>query len=62
MLTAPTSTNHHETRAARTRPNIPAAPKQVNAARFTAAAEASPDATNRIGPTRTLSVPRIPSL
>jgi len=35
--------------------------KLINAARFTARADANPDAVSRIGPMRSLSVPRIPS-
>ena len=39
----------------------PATPKARNAARFTDPGEATPDPTSRIGPTRSASVPRMPS-
>ena len=54
--------SHHPAAAAKARPATPATAKLASAARFTAGADASPDATSRTGPTRTASVPRLPSL
>ena len=42
-------------------PAIQATANDINAAALTAFALARPDATNRVGPTRLASVPRIPS-
>ena len=42
-------------------PANPATAKQPNAAAFTRGASAAPEPTNRIGPTRSASVPRTPS-
>ena len=58
---APTIRIHHEEIDASKRPATQATANERKAARFTAFAEASPDAVKRIGPTRTSSVPRIPS-
>ena len=38
-----------------------AIPKLMNAARFTSGGDARPEPTSRSGPTRSASVPRIPS-
>ncbi len=58
---APTIKIHHEDVAASASPATQATTNEINAARFTAFAEAKPDAVKRTGPTRTSSVPRIPS-
>jgi hypothetical protein len=47
--------------ATSTSPATPATPKHRTAASRTDAADATPDPTSRIGPTRSLSVPRMPS-
>jgi hypothetical protein len=47
--------------AASTIPATPATPKARKAARFTAPGVAAPEPTSRIGPTRSASVPRMPS-
>lgn len=58
---APTIKIHQEEVAASASPATQATPNERKAARFTALAEAKPEAVRRIGPTRTSSVPRIPS-
>ena len=58
----PTSSSHHDVVAASASPASAASPRQPSAARLTADGDAVPDATSRIGPTRTSSVPRTPSL
>lgn len=61
MQRAPISTSHHAVVAARTRPATAATAKQAMAAAFTADGFTSLDPTSRSGPTRSSSVPRIPS-
>ncbi len=61
MHSSPTPTSHQEVVAASTSPTSAAPPKAVNAAVFTARGLASPLPTSRIGPTRSSSVPRMPS-
>ncbi len=62
MQAAPTSSSHHATSRASTRPATAATTNDSSAARFTAPGEATPDPTRRSGPTRSASVPRTPSL
>ena len=57
----PTGISHHEVSAARINPARPAIPKQLNAASLTVDGAARPAPTSRVGPTRTVSVPRMPS-
>ena len=59
--TSPTATSHHAVVAARTSPARAATPKAAKAATFTARGVAAPEPTRRIGPTRSASVPRMPS-
>ena len=62
MLVAPTASIHQcPLITTITLPSTAATPKHRNAARFTASGRASPEAVNRTGPTRTSSVPRMPS-
>ena len=58
---APIAMSHSEERRARRRPNIAASAKKVSAAERTCFGSAAPLPTSRIGPTRSVSVPRIPS-
>ena len=62
MARPPTRNSHGVVASARAVPARAATPKATNAARFTAAGEASFEATSRTGPTRSSSVPRTPSL
>ena len=59
---APSRITHQEVTAARANPVTQATAKQPIAARRTCRAGTTPAATSRTGPTRTSSVPRIPSL
>ena len=61
MEIIPTKISHSEVLIASTKPQQAAMQKKIIAAFRTAAAVASPDATKRIGPTRSESVPRTPS-
>ena len=61
MQARPIAISHQLVVTASTNPATQAIPKQTNAARFTSAAGAAPAPTNRIGPTRSASVPRTPS-
>ncbi len=61
MQTRPRPTSHQAVVAARTSPAAAATPNARTAALFTARGDAAPDPTSRIGPTRSASVPRIPS-
>ena len=61
MQTAPTATSHQLDRAASARPATAATAKARHAATSTCRAGAAPDPTSRIGPTRSASVPRLPS-
>ena len=61
MLSSPTPTSHHAVVAASTSPTAAARPNAVNAAVLTARGVAALLPTSRIGPTRSSSVPRIPS-
>jgi hypothetical protein len=61
MLTAPTATSHQLDSAASARPATPATAKASAAATSTWCGGAAPEPTSRIGPTRSASVPRLPS-
>ncbi len=62
MATAPTATSAQVVSSASTSPASAATPKHANAAPRTAAGDAVPLPTRRSGPTRSSSVPRMPSL
>jgi hypothetical protein len=59
--TRPTTINIQVVTIASTNPATAAIPKATKAALFTEEALATPDPTNRNGPTRTASVPFMPS-
>ena len=62
MQTAPTATIHHcPDTATRTSPATAASPKHPNAAARTVDGLAAREPTSRNGPTRSSSVPRMPS-
>ena len=55
------SMSHHEVCDASMSPAIAPIKNEIYAARFTAPGDARPLAVRRVGPTRSASVPRIPS-
>ena len=61
MHTMPIRMSHQEDNNDNTVPATAATPNAPNAANFTCNGWAIPDPTNRRGPLRVLSVPRIPS-
>ena len=61
MQIAPRMMSNHEVREASINPAIAATKKEIKAAFFTEAAVAAQDPTRRIGPTRSKSVPLMPS-
>lgn len=61
MQNTPTATSHQAVVAARTNSATAATVKQLIAAAFTAPGLTNFDPTKRSGPTRSSSVPRIPS-
>ncbi len=62
IAAAPTASSHHwPVSHTRIVPSTAARPKALNAAAFTEPGLAVPDAVSRIGPTRSTSVPRMPS-
>jgi hypothetical protein len=61
MLSAPTATSHQLDTAASASPASAATAKASAAATSTWRGVAAPEPTSRIGPTRSASVPRLPS-
>ena len=61
MHAKPTAINHQLVATASIKPNTAATPNAANAACFTSFGFFAPEPTRRIGPTRSISVPRMPS-